>query len=60
MALIDTPWVAVLRSVMLNHWYHPRGQLTLYLRELDVLRTNCRHDEARANSGAPLVAPGRP
>jgi uncharacterized damage-inducible protein DinB len=36
MALIDTPWVAVLRSVMLNHWYHPRGQLTLYLRELDV------------------------
>lgn len=24
------------RSVMLNHWYHHRGQLTVYLRLLDV------------------------
>ncbi len=30
------PRVALLRSVMLNHWYHHRGQLTVYLRELDV------------------------
>jgi len=22
---------------MLNHWYHHRGQLSVYLRELDVL-----------------------
>ena len=22
--------------VMLNHWYHHRGQLTVYLRQLDV------------------------
>jgi uncharacterized damage-inducible protein DinB len=28
--------VAIVRSVMLNHWYHHRGQLTVYLRELDV------------------------
>ena len=28
--------VALLRSIMLNHWYHHRGQLTVYLRELDV------------------------
>jgi uncharacterized damage-inducible protein DinB len=28
------PRVAFLRSVMLNHWYHHRGQLTVYLREL--------------------------
>ncbi len=27
---------ALARSVMLNHWYHHRGQLTVYLRELDV------------------------
>ena len=34
--LIAIPRVAMLRSVMLNHWYHHRGQLTAYLRELDV------------------------
>ena len=28
--------VTLLRSVMLNHWYHHRGQLTVYLRELGV------------------------
>lgn len=26
----------MLRSTMLNHWYHHRGQLTVYLRMLDV------------------------
>jgi uncharacterized damage-inducible protein DinB len=35
--LVALPRVAFLRSVMLNHWYHHRGQLTVYLRELDVL-----------------------
>lgn len=30
------PRVAVLRTIMLNHWYHHRGQLTVYLRLLDV------------------------
>jgi uncharacterized damage-inducible protein DinB len=30
------PRGALLRSIMLNHWYHHRGQLTVYLRELDV------------------------
>jgi uncharacterized damage-inducible protein DinB len=30
------PRVAFLRSIMLNHWYHHRGQLTVYLRELNV------------------------
>jgi uncharacterized damage-inducible protein DinB len=34
--LIAMPRVVMLRSVMLNHWYHHRGQLTVYLRELDV------------------------
>jgi uncharacterized damage-inducible protein DinB len=28
--------VEVLRSIMLNHWYHHRGQLSVYLRMLDV------------------------
>jgi uncharacterized damage-inducible protein DinB len=26
----------VLRSLLFNHWYHHRGQLTVYLRMLDV------------------------
>jgi uncharacterized damage-inducible protein DinB len=34
--LFALPRVALLRSIMLNHWYHHRGQLTVYLRELDV------------------------
>ena len=34
--LFAAPRIAVLRSVMLNHWYHHRGQLTVYLRELGV------------------------
>jgi uncharacterized damage-inducible protein DinB len=34
--LMSMPRVAVLRAIMLNHWYHHRGQLSVYLRELDV------------------------
>jgi uncharacterized damage-inducible protein DinB len=30
------PRVGLLRSVMLNHWYHHRGQLSVYLRMLEV------------------------
>jgi len=34
--LFAVPRVAMLRSIMLNHWYHHRGQLTVYLRALGV------------------------
>jgi len=34
--LFAAPRLALLRSIMLNHWYHHRGQLTVYLRELGV------------------------
>jgi uncharacterized damage-inducible protein DinB len=34
--LMAIPRGAFLRSVMLNHWYHHRGQLSVYLRELNV------------------------
>jgi uncharacterized damage-inducible protein DinB len=34
--LMALPRAAVLRSIMLNHWYHHRGQLSVYLRQLDV------------------------
>jgi len=30
------PRAAMLRSIMLNHWYHHRGQLSVYLRLLDI------------------------
>jgi uncharacterized damage-inducible protein DinB len=34
--LLAIPRIAMLRAIMLNHWYHHRGQLSVYLRELDV------------------------
>ena len=34
--IFAVPRAALLRTVMLNHWYHHRGQLTVYLRELGV------------------------
>ncbi|MBZ0257871.1 DinB family protein [bacterium] len=34
--LMSVPRVAVGRYFMLNHWYHHRGQLTVYLRLLDA------------------------
>jgi uncharacterized damage-inducible protein DinB len=29
------PRLAFVRAIMLNHWYHHRGQLLVYLRLLD-------------------------
>jgi uncharacterized damage-inducible protein DinB len=34
--ILSMPRMAVLRTIMLNHWYHHRGQLGVYLRLLDV------------------------
>jgi len=34
--LFAVPRVALLRSIMLNHWYHHRGQSTVYLRQLGL------------------------
>ena len=33
---LQVPRIGLLRTIMLNHWYHHRGQLTVYLRLLDV------------------------
>jgi uncharacterized damage-inducible protein DinB len=30
------PRIGVVRSIMLNHWYHHRGQLSVYLRLLEI------------------------
>lgn len=34
--LLELPIPALCRVLMLNHWFHHRGQLTVYLRLLDV------------------------
>lgn len=34
--VLALPRGALLRSIMLNHWYHHRGQLSVYLRQLGV------------------------
>jgi uncharacterized damage-inducible protein DinB len=34
--LMSMPRAALLRAIMLNHWYHHRGQLSVYLRQLNV------------------------
>jgi uncharacterized damage-inducible protein DinB len=33
---MSMPRAVMLRSTMLNHWYHHRGQLSVYLRLLDI------------------------
>jgi len=35
--IMTLPVGAVLRTIMLNHWYHHRGQLSVYLRQVGVL-----------------------
>ncbi len=30
------PRIGLLRAIMLNHWYHHRGQMVVYLRLLDI------------------------
>ena len=34
--IFTRPRCEVLRTILLNHWYHHRGQLSVYLRLLDV------------------------
>jgi uncharacterized damage-inducible protein DinB len=34
--VLTMPRLGLLRSFLFNHWYHHRGQLTVYLRLLDV------------------------
>jgi len=34
--ILTMPRIAALRAIMLNHWYHHRGQMSVYLRQLNV------------------------
>jgi uncharacterized damage-inducible protein DinB len=50
------PRAAVLRTIMLNHWYHHRGQLSVYLRELNVPLPSIYGPSADENPFAAPVA----
>jgi uncharacterized damage-inducible protein DinB len=34
--ILAMPRIAAVRAIMLNHWYHHRGQMSVYLRQLNV------------------------
>ncbi len=34
--MFAVPRIGVVRTIMLNHWYHHRGQLSVYLRLLNI------------------------
>jgi uncharacterized damage-inducible protein DinB len=51
--LMVLPRIAFLRTVLLNHWYHHRGQLSVYLRLLDVPVPSIYGPSADENSFGP-------
>lgn len=57
--LMALPRGALLRAIMLNHWYHHRGQLTVYLRQLNVPVPSIYGPSADENPFAVAVAAGR-
>jgi uncharacterized damage-inducible protein DinB len=53
--LMSMPRAAFLRAIMLNHWYHHRGQLLVYLRQLDVPLPSVYGPTADENPFAPAA-----
>jgi len=47
---------ALLRSIMLNHWYHHRGQLTVYLRQTGSLVPAIYGPSADENPFAEIIS----
>ena len=54
--LMAMPRAAVIRMIMLNHWYHHRGQLLVYLRMHNVLLPSVYGPTADENPFAPAAA----
>jgi uncharacterized damage-inducible protein DinB len=52
--VMAVPVGAALRALMLNHWYHHRGQLSVYLRQVGVSVPSIYGPSADEN---PFVAP---
>jgi uncharacterized damage-inducible protein DinB len=54
------PKIGLVRALMLNHWYHHRGQLTVYLRMLDVPLPATYGDSADENPFADMMKAATP
>jgi uncharacterized damage-inducible protein DinB len=54
--LMTLPRLALVRTLMLNHWYHHRGQLVTYLRILDVAVPSVYGPTADENPFAAAIA----
>jgi uncharacterized damage-inducible protein DinB len=54
--IMAMPRAAVIRMIMLNHWYHHRGQLLVYLRMHDVLLPSVYGPTADENPFAEAMA----
>ena len=54
--LLTMPRFNMIRSLMLNHWYHHRGQLVTYLRTLDVAVPSVYGPTADENPFAAAIA----
>jgi uncharacterized damage-inducible protein DinB len=52
--------IGLVRTLMLNHWYHHRGQLTVYLRMLDVPLPATYGDSADENPFADMMKAAAP
>jgi uncharacterized damage-inducible protein DinB len=50
---LQMPRIAVIRAILLNHWYHHRGQLSVYLRLLNVPVPSIYGPSADENPFAP-------
>jgi uncharacterized damage-inducible protein DinB len=55
--LMTMPRAGLIRSILLNHFYHHRGQLTLYLRMLNVAIPSIYGPSADENPFAEAAAP---
>jgi uncharacterized damage-inducible protein DinB len=51
--VFSMPVGAMLRTIMLNHWYHHRGQLAVYLRQVGALVPSIYGPSADENPFAP-------
>jgi uncharacterized damage-inducible protein DinB len=55
--VMAVPTGALLRSIMLNHWYHHRGKLSVYLRQVGVPVPSIYGPSADENTFAARSAP---
>ncbi len=58
--VFSMPRISVVRTIMLNHWYHHRGEMQVYLRLLDVPLASVYGPTADENPfAAPAASPAK-